>query len=257
MTRTVFLALLPAVGTVLSSCAGRDNPVALDDLDVQAEFEIEAARVETLEEIEIAVRATHQGAPLNLRLAQLEIEPAVGGPAQRVTLEPGGEHYAAHVRFFQPGEHHLHFMAVPERHHLMKEMGEHEVEVHRAHRVIGPYWVELGLNPAPILEGSAAHLKIYGYVRNPDGTPGPPASGLEVHLALHSPDGQESVLAVAEEQPGEYEAEFTFAKAGTYQLHVEIEIDGAHEEAEFHVPVLSPGGEEAGTGKPGGHGHGS
>ncbi len=257
MRRALLFPLLAASGTALLSCAGRDNPLALDGLDVQAQFEIEAARVETFEEIEIAVRATHGGAPLKLRLAQLELEPAAGGPAQRVTLEPEGEHYAAHVMFFQPGEHHLHFMGVPERHHLMKEMGEHEVDVHRAHRLVGPYWIELGVNPAPILEGSEAHLKIYAYLLNPDGTPGAPAAGLEVHFALHSPDGKESVLTVMEEQPAEYEAEVAFGQAGTYELHVEIEIDGTHEEAEFHIPVLSPAGEKSGTGRPGGHGHGS
>lgn len=257
MRAAMFSGLLAAGGAFVLGCAGQDNPVALADLEVQAEFQLEVPRIETFEQAKIAVRPTHQGSPVKLRLAELEVEPAAGGTVQTVVAQAEGEHYVAEVTFFQPGEHHLHFMGQPERHHLMKEMGEHEVEVHRAHRVIGPYWVELEANPVPILEGSEAHLKIYTYAVGPDSTRGTPAGGLKLHLALHQPHGEESTLTVTEEQPAVYQAAFAFGEAGSYELHVEIEIDGAHEEVSFQIPVLSRVREEIGTGKPGGHGHGT
>ena len=244
------------LAAALYACAGWDNPTALEDLQTTAEFEIEAARVETFEEVEIHVHVRERGSHVKVTQAQLEIEHAASGTARTVAMEPEGDGYAAHVMFFEEGEHHMHFMGVPARHRLMWELGEHELHVHNAHRIIGPYWVELEVSPAPVLEGNDGHIHVHVFELLPDGTAGAPVSGLDVELAIHSPSEVETVLTVVEEEEGEYEGEYAFGAAGTYELHVEIEVDGGHEEGEFHIPVLSPEGEqEPDDGGPG-HGHG-
>ncbi len=174
-------------------------------------------------------------------------------------MEREGDGYAAHVMFFQPGEHHIHFFGVPHRHRLRWEIGEHEVEVRRHHQVIGPYWVELELDPAPILAGADAHIHLFVFDLLLDGTVGNPVGDLDVAGELHAPDGVETVGSVNEETEGEYATAFTFVDSGVFELHVEIEVRGMHEDGEFHIPVLSPDGdvgEEHDEGDTGGHGHG-
>lgn len=246
-----------AVSLVTGACAGWDNPTALTDLQPVAEFEIEAARVETFEEVEIHVHITESGHPLQIGQAQMEIEHEASGAVRSVAMQPEGEGYAAHVTFFEAGEHHLHFMGVPHRHSLIWELGEHEIEAHNAHRIIGPYWVELELSPAPVLEHTAGHIHVHVFERLPDGTPGAEVAGLDVELEVHDLNGAQTTLVVTEEAPGEYEGEYSFGAAGVYELHVGIDVNGTIEEGEFHIPVLSPDtGEEPGGGEGGGHGHG-
>jgi hypothetical protein len=140
----------------------------------------------------------------------------------------------------------------------MAELGEHEIEVHRQHRVIGPYWAELEVSPATVLEDSSAHIHILVFELLGDGTAGDPVGGLDIEMAIHAPDGGEASLTVEEDQTGEYEGEHAFGEAGIYELHVELLVGGEHEEGEFHIPILSPSDSGAGDGEGGdndGHGH--
>jgi len=45
---------------------------------------------------------------------------------------------------------------------------------------------------------------------------------------------------VAEEEAGEYEVEYLFGDAGTYEMHVEIDVNGVEQSGEFHLPIFSP-----------------
>ncbi|NIM50545.1 MAG: hypothetical protein GTO22_15055 [Gemmatimonadales bacterium] len=248
-------AALPlAIG--LSACADWDNPTALSELAPEVEFEIEAAEIETFEEVEIHVHVSESGAPMQMHRSQLEIQHADGGEPRLVEMEPEGDGYAAHVLFFEQGEYHLHFHGQPKGHAIMAELGEHEIDVHRQHRVIGPYLAELEVSPAPVEENSTAHVMVFVFDLQPDGSAGAPAGGLDVEMAIHAPDGDDTALSVVEEDTGEYEGEYSFGNAGMYELHVEILVGTVHEEGEFHIPVLSPEGEGDTGGEGGGHGHG-
>ncbi len=246
------------LGLALFGCADWDNPTALSELETETQFEVHASRVETFEEVEIHVVITESGSPMGMREAQLEIRHHDGELAGVVEMEQEGDGYAAHMTFFEPGEYHLQFHGMPEHHTIMAEMGEHEIEVHRRHQVIGPYWVELEVSPAPVFEDSEAHIHVLVFQLQGDGTPGDPVAGLEVKLEIHDPAEVETVLAVVEEEAGEYEAEFTFGEAGVYELHVEIDVDGAPEDGEFHIPVITELTDDIDDHDDGGddHGHG-
>jgi hypothetical protein len=248
-------AVLP-LAAGLSACADWDNPTALSELAPEAVFEIEAAEIETFEEVEIHVTVSESGAPLQMHSSQLEIQHADGGEPRLIDMEPEGDGYAAHVLFFEEGEYHLHFHGQPKGHAIAAEMGEHEIEVHRQHRVIGPYLVELEVSPAPVEENSSTHVKVLVFELQPDGSAGAPVGGLDVEMEIHAPDGDETALAVVEEDTGEYEGEHVFGEAGEYELHVEILVGATPEDGEFHIPVLSPEGEGDTGGEGGGHGHG-
>lgn len=231
------LAALALAG--LMGCADGDNPTALADLQTETEFELTTTRVETFEEIEIHVHVEESGTSLGLHEAELEIEHALTGASRVVPVEPEGHGYAAHVTFFAPGEHHLHLEARPEGHNLMHEMGETELEVHRHHRVIGPYWVEIEVSPAPVLEGQTGHIHFLVFDLLEDGTPGNAAGGLDLGLEVHDPAGTGTSVGLLEEEVGEYEAEYGFGEAGAYEMHLEIDLGAEHADGEFHVPVLS------------------
>lgn len=223
-----------ALAVAVAGCADADNPTALSELDPETQFEIETDRVETFEEVEIHVDVLEGGSPMMMRQSEMEIEHESGGPARTVEMEPHGDGYVANVMFFEPGEYHLHFRGRPEGHNLMGEMGDHEIDVHRRHQVIGPYWVELDLDPAPVLEGETAQIHLLVFELLADGTSGDPVEGLELDMEIHDLAGVETLLVVTEEGAGEYEAEYTFGEAGLYELHVGI----ASEDGEFHIPVL-------------------
>lgn len=240
----------------VTACEGSDNPMALNSLDPQVVFEIHALELETFEEIEIHVQVMEGGSRMNLRKAVLEMTSAVSGATREVAMSPDGTEYVAHVTFYEPGEHHLHLMGVPEFHHLQMEMGETEVDVARHHQVIGPYWVELATSPAPIDEGRTAHLHIYTFQLLPDGSRGPAVGSLDLGVAVHDLAGVETALTVVEESSGEFEAEYDFGGAGVYQLHVSIDVAGVEEEGEFPIPVIGPDVDDGGPDdEGGGHGH--
>ncbi len=230
-----------AAVTVLAFAACSDNPTAISDLNPDVEFEIELDRIETFEEVAIHVHVTNGGMPMRMQQAQLEIRHAHDGDHVRIIdLEAHEDGYEAHVLFYEEGEHHIHLMGMLDGHAIVAELGEHEVEVHQQRRFIGPYWVELGIATGPALEDSTGHVHVQVYDIMPDSSRGPAVGGLEVHMAVHGPDDVETELVVVEEEVGEYETEITFGQAGYYELHVEIEVNGAHQEGEFHIPVQTP-----------------
>lgn len=231
---TLILAGLSSWG-----CAGSDNPQALSELEPITVFEIEAGSIETFDEVEIHVRVSDGGDLLSLQHAEMEVEPASGGPIRTTEMEPENDGYSAHITFFEPGEHHLHFTGTPEGHRLSAEMGEHEVDVVRRHAVVGPYWVELEIDPAPAFENSSAHLELFVYEIRTDGMPGSAVEGLSIEAEVHDPGGAVSPVEVTEAEGGEYEAEHTFGRAGIYELHVAIDTGGEESDGEFDFPVLS------------------
>lgn len=244
-------ALILGVGGV--ACAGLDNPSALADLVLDVEFDIEATRVETFDEVEIHVRVREGGTHLPMLESRMEIEHHASGAVRTVEMHPEGDGYAAHVMFYKPGEYHLQFHGTPQQHRLSVEMGELEMEVFRHHQVIGPYWVEIESSPAPVLPGDEAHIHLLVFDLLQDGTSGAVVGGLDIEVEVHAPDGSESTLDVEKETPGAYEVQYQFDEAGTYELHVEIGED----RGEFHLPVIDPyaGGESQEGGEGDGHGH--
>ncbi len=245
-------AILVAVAA--AACADRDNPTALAHLQVDVLLEITTERVETFTEVEIHASVTQGG--MAMETMQLEIESHDGDVAV-MGMEPDGDGYSAHVIFYGAGEHHLLIKGAPFGHQagLMTAMASREIEVYAQHRIVGPYWVEMGLSPAPVPEGGEAHIRLR--VHEFDGVgPGQAVGGVEMHAELHHPDGDEAELVFVEEVPGEYEAPALFPEAGLYEIHLEIEVDDVHHEGEFHVPVFGETDitdETDSTG--GGHGH--
>lgn len=246
------IALLTAVS---AACADSDNPLALAQLQPQIALEVHSERVETFEEVEIHVGVSEGGSRLAMHDLEVEIEPVSGGPARVVTMEPDGDEFAAHLTFFEPGEHHLHFRGIPQRHQLLLELGEAEIHAERHHAVVGPYWIEVETTPAPISPNSTAHVHLLVF-EDAGGGPGAPVEGLLLEASIHDPQGVEAAVTVTEEEGGEYETEYTFVVSGVYELHVEVEVAGQHEEIEFHLQV--PGAEDSADEEPapgGGHGH--
>jgi hypothetical protein len=239
----------------LGACATWDNPTALSDLNPDVEFEISVARVETFEDVEIAVHISDNGAPIEMHRSQLQIQHASGSDPEVVDMEPDEHGYAAHVRFFEEGEYHLHFLGIPKGHAIMAEIGQHDIEVHNQHRLVGPYWVELEIASAPILENTTAHVSVLVYDVGTDGLPADLVTGLDVEMAIHAPDDSETALSVQEENIGEYDGEFAFGAAGVYELHVEILVGADHEEGEFHIPVMTESGDTGDDHGGPGHGH--
>jgi hypothetical protein len=230
------VAGLALIGTV--ACAETDNPTALADLDPQTQFTISTSRVETFEEVEISVFATEGGRPMQMSRAELEMEPASGGPARVVEMDKDGDLYTAHVTFFEDGEQHLHFRGTVQGHRLEMEVGESEIDVHRRHVTVGPYWIELEFSPAPVFEYTRTTIHLFAYAYVGDGR-GEPVESLELELEAHTPDGDVSSLDVVQEDGGEYESEYLFGEAGDYELHLETQLDGITEDGELHVQVLS------------------
>ena len=245
-------ALILGVGGV--ACAGLDNPTALADLALDVEFDIEATRVETFDEVEIHVRVREGGTHLPMLESRMEIEHHASGAVRTVEMHPEGDGYAAHVMFYEPGEYHLAFHGMPNRHRLSYKMGEYEIDVYRHHVIVGSYWVEIESSPAPVLESTEAHIHLTVYNLLPDGTPGLIAAGLDVEVEVHGLDGAETALGAVEETPGEYEIQYAFGGAGMYEFHVEIGEDSG----EFHFPVIDLDADEdtPEEGEGDGHGHG-
>ena len=247
-------AILVAVAA--AACADRDNPTALADLQVDVLLEIPVERVETFNEVEIHASVTQGGISMDMETMRLEIE-SHDGDVVVMEMEPDGDGYSAHVVFHRAGEHHLLLKGAPSGHQagLIIPMASQEIEVYAQHRIVGPYWVDLGLSPAPVPEGGEARIRLRVHEFDGEET-GQEVGGVEMHGELHHPDGDETELVFLEEVPGEYEAPALFPEAGLYQIHLEIEVDGVHHEGEFHIPVF---GETVVTDPTdstgGGHGH--
>lgn len=249
LCRRTVLSPIPVLAALATlTCADWDNPAALTELSPEVEFELSAAEIETFQEIEVHVHVHEGGSPMSMGDAQLEIQHADGGAVRTVSMESAGDGYAAHVMFFEPGDHHIHLMGIPHRHTITWEVGEHEVHVHRLHTTAGPFWLELAATPSPVLEQATAHVRVLVFELLPDGTKGMPVGGVTLSVEVHTPSGGETVLTATEEGAGEYEFQYAFGTAGTYELHVRIAGEPAA--AAFHFPVLTPdtGNENGGTG---------
>jgi hypothetical protein len=248
-------AALGAAVALGSGCADWDNPAALADLNLQVEFEVEADPVETYDEIEIHVHVNDGTVPLELSSGELEIQHIDGGAVRALELHAEGDGYAAHPIFFEPGEHHVHLHGVVSGHHLMTEMGETEVEALRHHAVIGPYWVEIEMSPGQVLPDEEGHIHLYAFTMTGDGSPDQPAAGLNMQVEVHDTVGEETLLVPVEEAAGEYELQYVFGDAGTYELHVEIDVGGVGMTGEFQLPVLAPDQPDDSQTTGDGHGH--
>ncbi len=241
-----------AAAALVMSCAGWDNPVALADLNPQAEFEVSVAQVETLEEFEVHIHLREGSGPMYLREGILEIEHEASGRLQEIPVAVGRGEYQAHVVLYDAGEHHVHFRGTPEHHRLRMELGETEIDAHPQGRQIGPYWVELGLDPGRVIEGERAHIHLMAF----DGPGGMPVAGLNFSAEMHDPDGDHSGLSVHDAGGGEYEMEHQFGHAGPYELHVTLMGGGPGAEAEFHIPIGAVAQDPVdGNGGGDGHGH--
>ncbi|MFV1985980.1 MAG: hypothetical protein ACC682_01755 [Gemmatimonadota bacterium] len=266
MKHIMIRSTLLSTGLLVWGCAGADNPTALADLEPVAEFEIDVAQVETMHEIEITARVREGGAPMSLIDAQFEVH-APTGPTRVVSLEGNERGYSAQVRFYEVGEHHISLLGQPERHQLMRELGEYEIEVERQQLIHQNYRFELSVSPAPIVLGVPARIMVHGWEIQPDGAPGPRAVGLELQATLHTPDGIEVPVDLTEVTQGEYQVEVSLLTPGSYELSVELggesapaaliaDPDGHGSGMEFEIFVPSPanGGEPSAEDK-GGNGH--
>ena len=111
------------------------------------------------------------------------------------------------------------------------------------------------MSPGQVLPGQEAHLHLHAFTIGPDGMPDQPAAGLEMVVEIHDLTGVESTHTVTEEEAGEYEVEYLFGDAGTYEMHVEIDVNGVEESGEFHLPIFAPNQEDDDGDTGGGHGH--
>ena len=112
------------------------------------------------------------------------------------------------------------------------------------------------MSPGQVLPGQEAHIHLHAFTIGADGMPDQPASGLDIVVEIHDLSGEESVLVVLEEDAGEYEVEYLFGDAGTYEMHVEIDVNGVEESGEFDLPISAPADDDdEGEKTGGGHGH--
>lgn len=242
---------------VAAACADRDNPTALADLQADVLLEIATERVETFTEVEFHATVTQAGAVLSMQDMQMTME-SEDGAVRVMGMEPEGDGYSVHVVFYEAGEHHLLIDGAPHGHHadLTTRVMSREIDVHNQHQIVGPYWVEMEVSPAPVPEGGEAEIHLH--VHEFDGAePGEEVAGVEMHAELHHPDGDEVEISFEEHEPGEYEVSAHFPEAGMYEIHLEVEIDEVHHEGEFHIPVFSETVVTDPTEPTGGeHGHG-
>ena len=100
-----------------------------------------------------------------------------------------------------------------------------------------------GLDNPTALEHAGQHVQIL-------------QSALEMVVEIHDLSGEGSVLVVAEEEACEYEVEYLFGDAGTYEMHVEMDVNSVEQSGEFHLPISAPEDDDEEVEKTGGgHGH--
>lgn len=257
--RVTWVAAGLAFGLLLVGCGDGDT-TGVADFNPEAQFSLQDTLVETFLDTEIRVAVTDGGALLPMQHGEMEVEHP-GGYSRIVGMDRMGDGLTAHMMFFEPGRYRLRFRGTPMGHGMTHDMGEYMVDVHRQHHVIGAYWVEVELDPAPVLQNESATVRLLVFDLMPDGTPGDPAGALAVGMTIHDPTGAETALVVSEAATGVYEAEHAFGEAGMYELHVAIGTTSP-ETGVFHIPVLTSMdddgldycGEHQGGG--GGHRHG-
>jgi hypothetical protein len=230
------------VGLALLGC-DKDSTSPLGN-GTETVFDIQVERIETFEDVDIHVEVHEGGDAFRMEHGEMMID-APGGTGWTHEMEQLGDGFVAHAMFFEPGNHELHFRGRRSGHGA-ENFGDHMIEVHRQHRLIGDYWAELSLAPAPAVVGTETTVTLH--IFELDGqSPGSPAAGLTLAANLHDSDGVEYMVSFVESVAGVYETSQTFNAVGMYELHVTIGL----EEGVFHFPVLGSL-DDIGTG---GHGH--
>ena len=237
LVKKEFMVLAIAAGVASVGCG--DDPASTSVSDPNTQFEIEATRVETFEEVAVHVQVHQDGSAVHMQHGELEIEHRGDGHGYSWDMESDGDGFTAHMMFFEPGTHQLHFWGTRQGGDHDEDFGHHEVQVHRQHRIIGPYWVELKLDPVPPIVNQAETIRVHVFERLQDGTPGDPVDGLSVRMQVRGPDMMMDMLVVTEEQAGVYMSEHTCDTAGMHYLQVQIGESSTVEQGEFHFPVLA------------------
>ena len=234
--RNEFLALAAAAIVAITGCG--DDPASAADTDPGTQFEVQSSRVETFEDVEVYVRIHQDGTALHMQHGELEIEHQGGGHDYSWDMNGDGDGFIAHMMFFEPGTHRLHFWGMQQGGDHDEDLGHHNIEVHRQHRIIGSYWVEMELDPVPPIVNQAETIRVRVFQRLQDGTPGDPVGGLSVRMQVRGPDMMMDMLVVTEEQAGVYMSEHTCDTAGMHYLQVQIGEANTMVQGEFHFPVL-------------------
>jgi hypothetical protein len=218
----------------ISACA--DDPAGASDPEPQ--FELAADRPETYQPIDLHVDAGPHGSTMMIQHGELVVEGAGGGSTYTFSMMEGTHGFDGTLMFFRPGEHELHFRAMGQG-GIIKNLGHHQVTVHRQHRVIGPYWVEFEASPSPVLMEQSAQLRFIVFDLLGDGSPGDAATGLDASLTIHDRAGGESGVSLVELEASVYGADHIFGASGLYEFHLEIDAGGTHESGDLHMPVLA------------------
>lgn len=250
------LTLTLAMGLLLWSCSD-DDPTGTSEPAVETEFQISADRVETFTPVGVEVGVMQAGSPMMMQSGEMHVEHLGAGSTRTFAMDPMGDGFGGEMMFFEPGEHELHFQGMRHMGGMMEDFGHHRLTVHRQHRVVGPYWVELAVDPAPVLENGTARIGFL-VLELANAGPGDPVSGLTARVTIHDSNGQGPTLTLTEAAAGSYETDHTFGEAGLYELHLEIDVGATVETGDFHMPVLI-GSDDSGLGyrdHHGGRGHG-
>ena len=226
-----------ALGLTFVAC-NESDPTGQVEGDPEVSFDIQAERVETFSEVEVQVQVSQAGSPAQMRRGELAIQGPGGGPYQYMEMEQQGDLYRLRLMFHEPGVHRVEFHGQRQGQGEMHRYGHREIHVHRRHHIIGSYWVELDVDPRPVVIGQPTTISLFAFELLADNTPGEPAGGLEVGMTLEDPTGAETPLTVSEVATGEYQATNTFEAAGVYDLYVRIGSGDAAAEGEYHIPVF-------------------
>lgn len=263
MRAALATSLMVGAAVILAACADGDNPTAVADLNLVAEVDL-PGHVHSMTSAAMHVRVHDGGTAVHMHRIDLEVVPPGGAAPRSVSLTAAEDGFTADVPFYASGEHHLRLRGQPSGHHLMRELGEHEVHVVRTHIVAGDHRFELETSPAPILEGGMALLHLFAFELEEDGSTGHEAEGLDLEGTLHFPGGAELPIAFAEHGHGEYLGQAAFPVAGAYGLQVGLvagqdEHEEEHEgggHTEFEIPVPSLSGDQPANEEEEGDGHG-
>lgn len=229
------LLIATSVGLLLWGCSD-DDPTGASQIDT--EFQIGAARVETFTPVGVEVGVMQGGSPMMMQGGQMHVEHLGDDWTHTFEMAATGDGFAGEMMFFEPGEHELHFQGTRHMGGMMEEIGQHRLTVHRQHRVVGPYWVELAVEPAPALQNGTARVRFLVFELG-NAAPGDPVGGLSARVTVHDPSGQGPTLPLTEAAAGSYETDHTFGDAGLYELHLEVDDGVTVETGDFHIPVLA------------------